>query len=206
MLWYSRGMDIHKQRSLVLLKPDAIQRSLVGEVISRIERTGLKIVAIKMVVATRDQIIDHYHKDDAWFLRKGTKIVENRKESGKPIEKEPIEYGRDIIEQNVQFMLSGPIIALVIEGGMAPIVIKKITGDTAPTLSDVGTIRGDFSIDSYEQAAVDSRAIRNILHCSENTEDAEREIEVWFTDTEIIAYRLVQEQILYDVNIDGIFE
>lgn len=206
MLWYSRGMDIHKQRSLVLLKPDAIQRSLVGEVISRIERTGLKIVAIKMVVATRDQIIDHYHKDDAWFLRKGTKIVENRKESGKPIEKEPIEYGRDIIEQNVQFMLSGPIIALVIEGGMAPIVIKKITGDTAPTLSDVGTIRGDFSIDSYEQAAVDSRAIRNILHCSENTEDAEREIKVWFTDTEIIAYRLVQEQILYDVNIDGIFE
>jgi nucleoside-diphosphate kinase len=199
-------MDIHKQRSLVLLKPDAIQRSLVGEVISRIERTGLKIVAIKMVVATREQIIDHYHKDEAWFLRKGTKIVENRKESGKPIEKEAIEYGRDIIEQNVKFMLSGPIIALIIEGGMAPIVIKKITGDTAPTLSDVGTIRGDFSIDSYEHAAIDARAVRNILHCSENTDDAEREIKVWFTDKEIISYRLVQEQVLYDVNIDGIFE
>ncbi len=199
-------MDIQKQRSLVLLKPDAIQRSLVGEVITRIERTGLKIVAMKMIVATREQILDHYHKDEAWYARKGAKIVEDRKASGKPIEKEAIEYGRDIIEQNVKFMVSGPMIAFIIEGGMAPIVIKKITGDTAPTLSDVGTIRGDLSIDSYEQAAIDGRAIRNILHCSENTEDAEREIKVWFTDKEIIQYRLVQEQILYDVNLDGILE
>lgn len=197
---------ITKQRSLVLLKPDAVQRSLVGEVISRIERTGLKITALKMLCATREQIVDHYHKDEAWFLRKGNGIVEDRKAHGKPIEKEAVEYGRDIIEQNVKFMMSGPIIAFVVEGGMAPLVIKKITGDTAPTLSDVGTIRGDLSIDSYELAAVDGRAIRNILHCSENAEEAEREIKVWFSDAEITKYRLVAEQILYDVNLDGILE
>jgi nucleoside-diphosphate kinase len=199
-------MQIHKQRSMVLLKPDAIQRTLVGEVIRRIERTGLKITAMKMIVATRAQIIEHYHKDDAWYLKKGTKIVEDRTANNLPIEKQPIDYGRDIIEQNVRFMLAGPMIALVVEGAMAPTVIKKITGNTAPTLSDVGTIRGDLSIDSYEHAAIDGRAIRNVLHCSENVEDAEREIGVWFTPEEIIAYRLVQEEILYDVNLDGILE
>jgi nucleoside-diphosphate kinase len=199
-------MSLRAQRSLVILKPDAVQRSLVGEVIHRIERTGLKITALKMLVATREQIIEHYHKDDAWYLKKGTKIVEDRKASGKPIEKEAIDYGKDIIEQNVKFMLSGPMVAFVVEGAMAPVVVKKITGDTAPTLSDVGTIRGDLSVDSYEHAAIDSRAIRNILHCSESVEEAEREIAVWFTPEEIVKYRLVQEQILYDVNLDGILE
>lgn len=197
---------VHKQRSLVLLKPDAVQRSLIGEVIARIERTGLKITALKMLVATREQVIDHYHKDEAWFMRKGTKIIENRTASGKPIEKSALDYGKGIIEQNVAFMCSGPIVAIVVEGGMAPVVVKKLTGDTAPTLSDVGTIRGDFSIDSYEHAAVDGRAIRNILHCSESAEEAERELLVWFTPEEVMQYRLVQEQILYDVNLDGILE
>lgn len=199
-------MEFKKQRSLIILKPDAIQRSLVGEILHRIERTGLKIIAMKLLVATREQIVEHYHKDDAWCLKKGTKIAQDRKDHGLTVDKESIEYGRDIIEQNVKFMLSGPMLGVVVEGSMAPLVIKKITGDTAPTLSDVGTIRGDLSIDSYEHAAVDSRAIRNILHCSENTEEAEREIVVWFKPDEIINYRLVQEQILYDVNIDGIFE
>jgi nucleoside-diphosphate kinase len=199
-------MQFTKQRSLVLLKPDAVQRSLIGEVITRIERTGLKIVAMKMLIATREQIIEHYNKDEAWYIRKGEKIIDDRKAAGKPIEKEAIDYGRSIIEQNVAFMLSGPMIGIVIEGSMAPIVIKKITGDTAPTLSDVGTIRGDFSIDSYEHAAIDERAIRNILHCSESVEDAEREIQVWFSPDELLQYRLVQEAILYDVNLDGILE
>lgn len=199
-------MKFQDQRSLVFLKPDAIQRSLIGEVITRIERTGLKIVAMKMILATRAQVVDHYHKDDAWFLKKGTKIVEDRKANGLPIEKEAIDYGKQIIEQNVAFMTSGPILALIAQGNEAPAVIKKITGGTEPSTSDVGTIRGDFTVDSYEHAGVTGRAVRNILHCSENVEDAEREIKVWFTDSEILKYRLVQEQILYDVNLDGILE
>ncbi len=199
-------MKFQDQRSLVLLKPDAIQRSLIGEVLKRIERTGLKLVAMKMLVATRAQVTDHYHKDDAWFLRKGTKIVEDRKAHGLVVDKEPIEYGKQIIEQNVAFITSGPIIALVAQGNEAPVVIKKITGGTEPSTSDVGTIRGDFTVDSYEHAGVTGRAVRNILHCSENVEDAEREIKVWFTESEILKYRLVQEQILYDVNLDGILE
>lgn len=199
-------MKFQKQRSLVILKPDAIQRSLVGEIITRIERTGLKITALKLVMATRDQVLAHYAKDDAWFLKKGTKIVEDRRTNNLPIEVEPIEYGRRIIEQNVSFMTAGPVLALIVQGNEAPAVIKKITGGTEPSASDVGTIRGDYTIDSYEHAGVSGRAVRNLLHCSENVEEAEREIQVWFTPAEILNYRLVQEQILYDVDLDGIKE
>lgn len=199
-------MKFQDQRSLILFKPDTIQRGLVGEVLRRIERTGLKIVALKMLIASRDQVVAHYHKDEAWFLKKGTKIVEDRKANNLPIELEAVEYGRNIIEQNVQFMTSGPIVAIIVQGNEAPAVIKKITGGTEPATSDVGTIRGDFTIDSYEHAGVSGRAVRNLLHCSESVEEAEREITVWFTPQEIVSYRLVGEQILYDVNLDGILE
>lgn len=199
-------MRFQDQRSLVLLKPDTIQRTLMGEVIKRLERTGLKITAMKMIVAARDQVVDHYHKDDEWFMKKGTKIVENRTANNLPIEKEAIEYGRDIIEQNVKFMTSGPIVALVVQGNEAPAVVKKLVGGTEPSTSDVGTIRGDLTVDSYEHAGVSGRAVRNLLHCSESVEEAEREILVWFKPEEIIKYRLVQEEVLYDVNLDGILE
>ncbi len=199
-------MKFQDQRSLVLIKPDGIQRSLVGDIVGRLERVGLKITAMKLILATREQIVEHYHKDDAWFLRKGTGIVENRKLNNLPIEKEPIEYGRDIIEQNVTFMLAGPILAVVVQGNEAPGVVKKLVGDTEPSTSDVGTIRGDYTLDSYEHAGVAGRAVRNLMHCSESVEEAEREILVWFKKDELLDYRLVQEQILYDVNLDGILE
>lgn len=203
---YTPGMDFQNQRSLIVIKPDGIQRSLIGEIVTRIERTGLKITALKMLVPNRDQVLKHYNKTDEWFLKKGTGIVEDRKAHNLPIEKEAIEYGRDIIEQNVKFMTSGPVIALIAQGNGAPTVIKKIVGGTEPSTSDVGTIRGDLTIDSYSHAAFDARAIRNLIHCSESVDEAEREIPLWFKADEVLKYRLVNEEILYDVNLDGILE
>lgn len=199
-------MKFDKQQTLLIIKPDGVQRALAGNIVSRIERTGLKIVALKMVLPTRDQLITHYNKDEAWFLKKGTNIVENKKANGQPIEKEAVEYGRDIIEQLVTFMTSGPVVAMVIQGNEAVNIVKKIVGGTEPATSDVGTIRGDLTVDSYEHATVDGRAVRNLIHCSDEFSEAQREIAVWFTNDEIINYRLVSEQILYDVNLDGILE
>jgi nucleoside-diphosphate kinase len=195
-----------KERTLVILKPDAVQRSLMGEIIRRIERTGLKLVAFKFLIPTEEQCWTHYNKDDEWFLKKGARIVEDRQNNGLPIEKEAIDYGKDIILANVKYFVSGPVLALVIEGNQAVSVVKKIVGGTEPTTSDVGTIRGDFTVDSYEIATVDGRAVRNLMHCSDVPEEAEREIDIWFDRKELIDYRLVQEQILYDVNLDGILE
>ncbi|RJQ33165.1 nucleoside-diphosphate kinase [Candidatus Parcubacteria bacterium] len=194
------------ERTFVIIKPDGVQRALVGEIIKRYERTGLKLVGVKFGVAEEKKFWDHYNKDDAWFLKKGTKIAEDKKAAGLPVEKEPIEYGKDIIRQLVKFMTSGPVLMMVWEGNQAAAVVRKITGDTEPATSDVGTIRGDLTVDSYGIAAVDDRAVRNLIHCSENVDEAKREIPIWFTDKEMTEYRLVGEQILYDVNLDGILE
>ena len=198
--------ELRKERTLVILKPDAIQRSLVGEIIGRIEKTGLKFVAFKFLIPKKDQCLKHYHKDNAWFLEKGTRIVEDRKKQGLSIDREPIEYGKEIVAGLVKFLTSGPVLGMVIEGNEAVGIVKKIVGGTEPLTSDVGTIRGDHTIDSYELSSVDNRAVRNLIHCSDAPEEAKREIDLWFDKKEIIDYRLVSEQILYDVNLDGILE
>jgi len=195
-----------KERTLVIIKPDGVQRSLIGEVIKRYERTGLKLIGTRFGLLDEKKIWEHYGKDDEWFLKKGTKIVEDKKAGGLPVTKEAIEYGRDIIGQLVSFMTSGPVFMMVWQGNQAATVVKKITGGTEPSTSDIGTIRGDLTLDSYNIAAVDDRAVRNLIHCSDSPEEAEREIALWFNDTELINYRLVSEQILYDVNLDGTLE
>jgi len=195
-----------KERTLVIIKPDGIQRSLVGEIISRIERTGLKFIGFKFFVPTREQCITHYNKDETWFKEKGERIVRDREANNRPIEKSAIEYGKDIIERNVSFMTSGPVLAMVIQGNKSVGIVKKLVGGTEPLTSDVGTIRGDLTIDSYDLSELDRRAVRNILHCSDVVSEAEREIKIWFKEEELINYSIVQEKILYDVNLDGILE
>ncbi len=195
-----------KERTFVIIKPDGVQRSLVGEIIRRFERTGLKMVALKMLVPTEEQCWTHYNKNDKWFRSKGERIVGEFEAQGIPVEKEAIEYGKDIVRQLVSFMTSGPVAAMVFQGNQAVNIVTKIVGTTEPMTSDIGTIRGDLTIDSYALAGVDRRAVRNLIHCSDKPEEAEREIKIWFKENEIINYRLAQEQILYDVNLDGILE
>jgi nucleoside-diphosphate kinase len=195
-----------KERTLVIIKPDGVQRALMGDIINRFERTGLKFIAVKFLVPQAEQCWKHYNKDEEWFLKKGARVIEDRKAHGMPIEKETIEYGKDIIQANVDFFTSGPVLAFVIEGNQSVAIVKKIVGGTEPTTSDVGTIRGDLTVDSYALSSLDNRAVRNLAHCSDSPEEAEREIPLWFNENELVSYRLVGEQILYDVNLDGILE
>lgn len=196
----------HQERTFVMLKPDAVQRGLIGDIIKRFEATGLKCSAMKMFMADEDRLFKHYNKDEAWFMKKGTGIVENLKAQGLPVEKEAIEYGKDIIRANAKFMMSAPVVAMVWEGNQAAAVIKKVVGSTEPATSDVGTVRGDYTVDSYAHAAVEDRAVRNLIHCTDPEDgeaEAEREIALWMTDDEIMQYTTAQERIMYDVNFDG---
>ncbi len=201
-------MDNHpkKERSFVIIKPDGVQRGLIGEIIKRFERTGLKIVGLKFGMLDKEKIWKHYDKDDAWFLKKGTNIVNDRKASGMVVDKEPIEYGKDIIRALEKFMTACPVVSIVLEGNEAVAVVKKIVGETEPKTSDVGTIRGDLTTDSYNISAVDDRAVRNLIHCSDEVDNAKKEISLWFEEKELVNYRLVSEAILYDVNLDGLME
>lgn len=195
-----------KERTFVIVKPDGVQRGLVGEIVSRFERTGLKLVAMRMSVLPEELLWKHYDKDDAWFLKKGTKIAEDRAAAGMPVDKEPLEYGKDIIRALIKYMTASPVVMMVLEGNQAVAVVKKLVGETEPATSDVGTIRGDLTIDSYAICAVDDRAVRNLIHCSDEVENANKEIAMWFPAEDIYNYRHVQDEILYDVNLDGVLE
>ena len=199
-------MHPKKQRTFVAVKHDGVQRGLVGEIIKRIERTGLKIVALKMFTPTMDKTTEHYGKDDAWCTKVGERTIENIKKDGGDPQKSALEYGQDVLTALYKYFTLGPIVGFIVEGNESVAIVKKLVGGTEPTTSDVGTIRGDLSLDSYALANVDGRAVRNLIHCTDKPEESEREINIWFKQDEIISYRHIQEEILYDVNIDGILE
>ena len=195
-----------KERSFVAVKHDGVQRTLVGEIIGRIERTGLKIVGLKMFVPSMEQTVEHYGKDDAWCEKVGQRTIDNLVKDGKSTDKTALELGREVLNALYKYFTLGPIVGFVVEGNKAVDIVKKLVGGTEPTTSDVGTIRGDYTLDSYDLANVDGRAVRNLIHCSDKPEEAEREIKIWFKNDELTNYRSIQEEILYDVNIDGILE
>jgi nucleoside-diphosphate kinase len=199
-------MHPKKERTFVIIKPDGTQRGLMGEILSRFERVGLKVVGMKFGMLDKSKIWTHYGKDDAWFLKKGTNIANDRKNAGMVVDKEPIEYGKDIIRALEKFMTACPVMSLVLEGNQAVAVVMKMVGTTEPTTSDVGTIRGDLTLDSYQISAVDDRAVRNLVHCSDTVENANSEIALWFEEKDLYDYRVVADAILYDVNLDGIME
>ena len=169
-----------KERTLVLLKPDAVQRNLVGEIVSRFERVGLKIVAMKLALPTKEQAYTHY------------KINPNLPQT--------------ILDHLARFLSASPVVAMILEGNKAIPIVRKMIGSTEPLQSIPGTIRGDFTIDSYDLADKDGRAVRNLVHASSSAEDAEKEIKVWFKKDELVNYRTAREKILYDVNLDNILE
>src|SRR3989338_8830613 len=198
--------EMHKERTLVIIKPDGVQRGLIGEIIRRFECTGLKFVGFKFLVPTVEQCLAHYNKDGEWVLRKGNRIVDDLKGQGLTVEKDALSYGKAIIDTIIKFMVAGPVLAMVLEGNQSVAIVTKLTGTTEPATSDVGTIRGDLTVDSYTHSMVQNRAVRNLLHSSESPEEAEREIKVWFSPTDLVSYKTTHERILYDVNLDGIFE
>jgi nucleoside-diphosphate kinase len=195
-----------RERTLVIVKPDGVQRGLIGETIKRIEQTGLKLVALKITRATEDLCWEHYQKDDTWYQEKGANTIKNLETANLPIEKEAIEYGKDIIKQLVSFMTAGPVVPMVFEGNQAVGIVKKLVGSTEPLSSDVGTLRGDFTIDSYDLATVENRAVRNLIHCTGDAGEEDREIDLWFNSAEIMDYTTINERTLHDVNLDGILE
>ena len=194
-----------QERTLVVIKPDGVQRTLIGEIVKRYEQSGLKLVGLKMMVPTVELIDKHYLIDPEWPMKTGTKTIESYRKKGKtPPSEDPLKITEVILNNLKKYMTKGPVVAMVWQGIHAAAVVRKITGGTEPLTSDMGTIRGDYTIDSYEVSDVDSRAVRNLVHASGNREEAEKEIPLWFTPKELFDYRLVNEAMLYDVDLNHI--
>jgi nucleoside-diphosphate kinase len=195
------------ERTLVVIKPDGVQRSLIGEIIGRYERVGLKLVGIKTLLPNDTFVEQHYTIDPEWIRKVGEKSIKAYLEKGlKPPHIDPMKAGRSVLVELKKYLVSGPVVAMVWEGAHSVAIVRKLTGSTEPLMSDVGTIRGDYVLDSYQMADIDNRAVRNLVHASGSLDDAKKEIAHWFKPAEILNYHLVQEGIMYDVNMDGILE
>ncbi len=198
---------MRNEQTLILIKPDGIQRGLIGEIIRRFERVGLKLVAVKMVLPKDDFIERHYTIDPEWRRVTGEKTIKSYRDKGlQPPHDDPYKITEIILNNLKKFMCSGPVIAMVWQGVHSVKIVRKLMGGTEPLTSDVGTIRGDFVLDSYQLSDTDGRAIRNLIHASGSLEDAGKEIKLWFKPEEIIKYNIVSEKILYDVDLDEILE
>jgi nucleoside-diphosphate kinase len=193
------------ERSLVLIKPDGVQRGLVGEVISKFERKGLKIVAMKMVWPTEDMSRKHYDQPEHAARALGEKTIAAYKEKGIDLDKDPIDIAKDIQKKLVHYLSGGPVVAMVIEGAHAITHVRKIRGGTNPLSADVGSITADYTVDSYFIADDDGRAVRNLVHASGSVEEAEVEIKIWFSEQEIHDYNLAIEEILYSREWENTF-
>lgn len=186
------------EKTLVLVKPDGVVRGVVGEILARFERVGLKITALKMVWAERDQVDRHYALTEDWMRGVFDKAKAKFDAKG---EKFPFtshtEYGAYIKKGLVDFLLSGPVVAMVLEGNDAVALVRKMVGATEPMSSLPGTIRGDYSPDTYALSNSQDRPLRNLVHASGTVAEGESESAIWFTKDEMFQYKTVLEDVLY---------
>ena len=180
------------ERTLVLLKPDAVQRGLVGEIIQRFEKAGLKIVGMKMIWVTEKFARKHYPEELIPII--GKKTLDDWKELGIETDMSANELGKKAHEELIRFATEAPVIAVVLEGVHAVKMVRKMVGHTSPHKAEPGTIRGDYSTISMGYATKRGFGGRNLVHASGSVEEAEREIALWFSPNEIYDYEHVHEK------------
>lgn len=191
-----------QERTVVLIKPDGVKRGLIGEVIARIEKRGLKIISLMMIGPTRKQIDEHYPKDPAWVKRLGEKSLATYAKYGWDPKKEmgtadPVKIGKSVRNWILDFMVSGPVVKIVVEGIHSVDMVRKLVGNSIPALAEMGTIRGDFSVDSAALANKNKRAVHNLIHASETPEESAHELAYWFAPEEIFDYKRAEEDIMF---------
>jgi len=179
--------------TVVIIKPDGVRKRVTGEIITRFERVGLKLVASKLIWVNDSHIGQHYQDNDSYHKIVGEKTLENYQKYGFDAKENlgtdnPIEVGRLVRKWNMEFMSSGPVLAMLWEGPGAVPLVRKIVGFTFPSDAVPGTIRGDYAIDSAFHSNVEKRSTQNLIHASGNKEEAEFEKKLWFHENEIYSY------------------
>jgi nucleoside-diphosphate kinase len=159
------------EKTLIILKPDAVKRGLTGEIISRFEKAGLKIIGTKMLKPDYDHYYKHYEDIGKMVTRRG----------------------KEIFEVTLEMMNEGPVIAMVLEGIEAVEVVRKMVGGTEPKIAGPGTIRGDYSHISFTHANGEGIATPNIIHASGDPDEAAAEIRHWFSEDELFDYQTVHD-------------
>jgi nucleoside-diphosphate kinase len=186
------------ERTCVLFKPDAVQRGLSGEILARFERAGLKLVGLKLVRPTVEQGVRFYPNDEGWLRNLGKKSIANFTQFNLDLKKimgstDELEIGQRVKRWLAEFLASGPIVCLALEGNHAVENARRLVGPTIPINAPPGTIRGDFSGDSTDHANAQGRVIRNLVHASGDQKEAEQELKFWFKPAELLDYERAGE-------------
>lgn len=189
------------EQSVVLIKPDGIKRGLVGEIIRRIERAGLKIAAMKMIWVDKNVVGKHYTSKKSYLEGIGKKTLESYQKYGKDAKEhlgtmDPLEIGKLVRKWNMEFLSSGPVVAILWQGPGAVEVVRKIVGSTFPHSAPPGTIRGDYSFESPSFANKKKRSVYNLIHASGDPEEAKLERELWFKEKEIYSYKRSEDEVM----------
>jgi nucleoside-diphosphate kinase len=182
-----------REQTLVILKPDVTARGLVGEILTRFEHVGLKLVAMKMLMAPLDVAKEHYKKDDEWLMKIGGRLIQNLKLD--PVKEDPKKHGQKVVDDLAKDLTLYPVIAFVLEGHNTIALVRKMIGDTSPENAMPGTIRGDYSQDSYALANASNRPVINLIHASDTVDNAKKEIALWFKKNELIEWIKPDEHI-----------
>lgn len=183
-----------EEKTFILVKPDGVRKGLIGEIIQRFEQRDLKIVALEMFQATKAEMDKHYPKDEKWIRRVGEKTMSTYQKYGYDVKKDfgtddTLKIGKEVRSWLVDFMISAPMVRMVVQGVHAVDMVRKIVGPTMPYLAEMGTIRGDYSADSPLLANLEKRPVLNLIHASETPEEAKHEIQHWFGKKTIYKYK-----------------
>ncbi len=179
------------EQSVVLIKPDGVERKIVGEVISRFEKVGLKMKAMKLIQVSATHVGKHYQDNEDYHRSVGEKTLENYQKFGLDADedlgtKDPVEIGRIVRQRNMEFLSSGPVVAMLWEGVEAIRLIRKMVGHTFPAEAIPGTIRGDYGHDTAKVINIEKRSANNIIHASGDAAEAKWERKLWFKEAEIL--------------------
>ena len=183
-----------EEKTFVLIKPDGVRKGLIGEIINRFERRDLKVVALEMHQPTKSEMDNHYPKDEKWLNRIGERTSANYQKYGHDPKRDfgttdTLKIGKEVRKWLVDFMISAPVVKMVVQGPHAVDMVRKIVGATMPHLAEMGTIRGDYSADSAISANIEKRAIFNLVHASETPQEAAHEIKHWFGKNAVYKYK-----------------
>lgn len=189
--------EIRSEQSLVLLKPDAVSRHIIGEILQRFERKNMKIVGLKMVWPTKDLAGKHYADDEEWYENTGGKTLANYTKQGVDLGLSAREMGVKIRNTLMESLTAGPVVAIVLEGAHVIELTRKMRGSTSPRDAEPGTIGFDYTLDSYELSDSGGWSIRNVIHCSDSPENAAREVAIWFKPEEVLSYETLGSQLMY---------
>ncbi|MBI4973002.1 nucleoside-diphosphate kinase [Candidatus Roizmanbacteria bacterium] len=191
-----------KQKALLIIKPDGVQRGLCGTILKRFEKVGLTIIGFKFMKADAQTVKNHYPENDVWFGKVGQRTLTNYAKKGLDVKKvfgtdDAVAIGKTVKNWLITYFQESPVLVAAVEGYETIEIVRKISGNTIPVLAAPGSVRGDFSHDTIDLANEQNRPLRNLIHASDAVEDGEKEVALWFKPEELFSYKRADEDLMF---------